>query len=159
MLIRNFIINVSRISIQGTSRLPAIPLRPTAAFSSHLSTRPSTCCRRFKTNTLLWLNLKYSALRGEGPRKISSIQYFRKMSSDDAYSSFLDQANQDASVSKTATSTETVSTKAVDTEIPVGLQNFDQYYTSESDEPFEPVSLLWNGKNMPSESISGLLCC
>ncbi|KAI4184363.1 MAG: hypothetical protein L6R41_004781 [Letrouitia leprolyta] len=74
------------------------------------------------------------------------------MSSDDAYSSFLDQANQDASVSKTATSTETVSTKAVDTEIPVGLQNFDQYYTSESDEPFEPVSLLWNGKNMPSEN-------
>lgn len=76
------------------------------------------------------------------------------MSSDDAYSSFLDQANQDTSASKATTKTKTASTKAVDTEIPVGLQNVDQYYTSEADEPFEPVSLRWDGNNMPSESAS-----
>ncbi|KAI4177368.1 MAG: hypothetical protein LQ343_000348 [Gyalolechia ehrenbergii] len=74
------------------------------------------------------------------------------MSSDDAYSSFLDQANQDTSASKATTKTKTASTKAVDTEIPVGLQNVDQYYTSEADEPFEPVSLRWDGNNMPSEN-------
>lgn len=74
------------------------------------------------------------------------------MSSDDAYSSFLDQANQATSASNTTTNSKTASSKAVDTEIPVGLQNVDQYYTSEADEPFEPVSLRWNGNNMPSEN-------
>ncbi|KAL9029412.1 MAG: hypothetical protein Q9196_002339 [Gyalolechia fulgens] len=73
------------------------------------------------------------------------------MSSDDAYSSFLDQANQDTSASKATANNKTARTKAVDTEIPVGLQNVDQYYTSEADEPFEPVSLRWDGNNMPSE--------
>ncbi|KAL8710551.1 MAG: hypothetical protein Q9225_007273 [Loekoesia sp. 1 TL-2023] len=73
------------------------------------------------------------------------------MSSDDAYSSFLDQANQDTGASKASTTTKTAATKAVDTEVPVGLQNVKQYYTSEADEPFEPVSLQWNGNNMPSE--------
>ena len=76
------------------------------------------------------------------------------MSSDDAYSSFLDQANQDTGASKASTQSKSksVSTKAVDTDVPATLQKVEQYYTSEADEPFEPVSLRWNGKNMPSES-------
>ena len=74
--------------------------------------------------------------------------------SDDAYSSFLDQANQDTGASKASTKSKSATTKAVDTDVPVALQNVDQYYTSESDEPFEPVSLKWSGKNMPSESMS-----
>jgi len=79
--------------------------------------------------------------------------HLRNMS-DEAYSSFLDQANQDTGASKASTqskSTDT-STKAVDTEVPATLQTVEQYYTSEADEPFEPVSLKWGGKNMPSES-------
>lgn len=74
------------------------------------------------------------------------------MSSDDAYSSFLDQANQDTGASKSSFSAEAASTKAVDAEVPVELQKIEQYYTSEADEAFEPVSLQWDGKNMPSES-------
>ena len=73
--------------------------------------------------------------------------------SDDTYSSFLDQANQDTGASKTSTKSKSVATKAVDTDVPVILQEVDQYYTSESDEPFVPVSLKWSGKNMPSESM------
>lgn len=76
----------------------------------------------------------------------------RKMS-DDAYSSFLDQANQDTGASKASTKSKAASTKAVDTDVPATLQKVDQYYTSESDEPFEPVSLKWKGNNMPSESM------
>ncbi|KAI4142277.1 MAG: hypothetical protein L6R39_005006 [Caloplaca ligustica] len=74
------------------------------------------------------------------------------MSSDDAYSSFLDQANQDTGASKVSSKSDTATTKAVNTEVPVGLQNVEQYYTSEADEPFEPVSLQWDGNNMPSEN-------
>lgn len=73
--------------------------------------------------------------------------------SDDAYSSFLDQANQDTGASKASTKSKSAATKAVDTDVPVTLKEVDQYYTSESDEPFEPVSLKWSGKNMPSESM------
>ena len=83
---------------------------------------------------------------------ISCKQPSRTMS-DDTYSSFLDQANQDTGASKTSTKSKSVATKAVDTDVPVMLQEVDQYYTSESDEPFVPVSLKWSGKNMPSESM------
>lgn len=78
----------------------------------------------------------------------------RKMS-DEAYSSFLDQANQDTGASNASTQSKSTgtSTKVVDTEVPATLQTVEQYYTSEVDEPFEPVSLRWGGKNMPSESM------
>ena len=73
--------------------------------------------------------------------------------SDDAYSSFLDKASQDTGASKASTQSKTASTKAVDTEVPATLQGVEQYYVSEADEPFEPVSLKWEGRNMPSESM------
>ncbi|KAL8947799.1 MAG: hypothetical protein Q9222_005956 [Ikaeria aurantiellina] len=74
------------------------------------------------------------------------------MSSDDAYSSFLEQANQDTGGSNVTTQDNTSSTKAVDSEIPPALLKIEQYYTSEADEPFEPVSLQWEGSNIPSEN-------
>ena len=76
-----------------------------------------------------------------------------KTMSDDAYSSFLDKANQDTGASEASTQSKPASTKAVDTEVPAALQGVEQYYVSEADEPFEPVSLKWEGKNMPSESM------
>ncbi|KAL8669281.1 MAG: hypothetical protein Q9168_006122 [Polycauliona sp. 1 TL-2023] len=86
------------------------------------------------------------------PSATKAKGFSQTMSSDDAYSSFLDQANQDIGASKNSASAKTTTTKAVDTEVPVGLQGIEQYYTSEADEPFEPVSLQWNGENMPSEN-------
>jgi len=74
------------------------------------------------------------------------------MSSDEAYGSFLDQANQDTGASKASSQSKSASTKAVDTEIPDDLKKIEVYYTSETDEPFEPVSLKWSGKSLPSEN-------
>ena len=75
------------------------------------------------------------------------------MASDEDYGNFLDKANQDTGSSKaSAQSTSKPSTKSVDTEVPNSLQKVEQYYTSEADEPFEPVSLKWDGKDIPSES-------
>lgn len=71
--------------------------------------------------------------------------------SDDAYSSFLDQANQDTGASKVSAKSESkkISTKAVDTGVPKALQDVQAEYTSDSDEPFEPVSVKWSGKSLP----------
>ena len=75
------------------------------------------------------------------------------MASDEDYGNFLDKANQGTGSSKaSAQSTSKPSTKSVDTDIPGPLQKIEKYYTSEADEPFEPVSLKWDGKNAPSES-------
>lgn len=74
------------------------------------------------------------------------------MSSDEAYGSFLERANQDTGASKEdSSSTAAINTKSVDTDVPQQLQNIEQYYTSEVDEPFEPVSLSWDGPELPSE--------
>ena len=72
------------------------------------------------------------------------------MSSDEAYNSFLEQANQDTGASKASTKSDSTTAKAVDTEVPAALYKVEQYYTSDADEPFEPVSLNWSGKNLPS---------
>ena len=77
------------------------------------------------------------------------------MASDEAYSSFLDQANQDTGASKASAESSAATTKATDTDVPVSLQKVEQYYVSEADEPFEPISLKWSGSNMPSESTLG----
>ena len=77
------------------------------------------------------------------------------MSSDDAYVSFLEKANQDPSAGTTTTAPSAIKLKMVDADVPTTLQKIDQYYyTSEADEPFEPVSLKWEGKEMPSASAS-----
>ncbi|MCJ1482415.1 hypothetical protein MMC06_002579 [Schaereria dolodes] len=73
------------------------------------------------------------------------------MSSDEAYSSFLERANQDTGTSSTSTKTSSAATKTVDTDVPAPLQTIEQYYVSEADEPFVPVSLKWTGRSMPSE--------
>ncbi|KAL8824239.1 MAG: hypothetical protein Q9191_005194 [Dirinaria sp. TL-2023a] len=74
------------------------------------------------------------------------------MASDEAYSSFLDQANQDTGATKATTKPAPASTKTTDTDVPVSLQQVEQFYVSDADEPFEPVSLKWSGSNMPSEN-------
>lgn len=73
------------------------------------------------------------------------------MASDEDYASFLDKANQDPAGDKSSTqSTKKASTKSVDTEVPKALEQVDEYYTSDADEPFEPVSLKWKGDELPS---------
>ncbi|KAI9708593.1 MAG: hypothetical protein M1820_003811 [Bogoriella megaspora] len=75
------------------------------------------------------------------------------MSDDASYASFLNKANQDtgASASTQSKSQPSYSTNSITADVPAALQKVDEIYISDSDEPFEPVSLQWEGKSLPSE--------
>jgi hypothetical protein len=69
--------------------------------------------------------------------------------SDDAYMSFLDKANADLNSARaekarraSVARTETVH---MNVRVPTPLTSVDVYYVSETDEPFEPVTLRWEG--------------
>ncbi|KAK1139654.1 hypothetical protein N8T08_000591 [Aspergillus melleus] len=73
------------------------------------------------------------------------------MSSDDAYMSFLDKANADLNTARNQPS-QNVSSSVARTEtvdagvrVPAPLTSIDAFYISETDEPFEPVTLRWDG--------------
>jgi hypothetical protein len=73
------------------------------------------------------------------------------MSSDEAYTSFLDKANEDPSASvpqgaHTMAADRFVGTKTVDPQekIPASLNSVEEYYISDTDEPFAPVALNWD---------------
>jgi hypothetical protein len=72
------------------------------------------------------------------------------MSSDADYEAFLNKANQGSSDAKATSKSKSVGTKSVDTSVPKGLEKVDEFFTSESDEPFEPVSLKYDGDKVPS---------
>lgn len=73
------------------------------------------------------------------------------MSSDQEYASFLDRANEGTGDPNVSTqSTKKLATKAVDTDVPKTLEIVEEYYVSEADEPFEPVSLKWKEDGLPS---------
>ena len=70
------------------------------------------------------------------------------MSSDDAYASFLDQANQPTTKASTQSASEhfpSTQTVSAHEEPPAALRQLDATYTSDADEPFEPVALTWPG--------------
>ncbi|EON64735.1 hypothetical protein W97_03968 [Coniosporium apollinis CBS 100218] len=72
------------------------------------------------------------------------------MAADEDYASFLEKANQDTGSKRASTQSKTVRARAVDTEIPPSLLDVEEYYVSDADEPFEPVSLKWDGDGLPS---------
>ena len=139
--LRHFAARVNLVNQQLNLPFSALA-SPTTPYSRSLS--PSLI---LATQTSLYRPSKI--LSHSGSRSIRTM-------SDDAYSSFLDKANQDTGASKVFTQSESASIKVVDTEVPATLQQVEQYYVSEADEPFEPVSLKWGGENMPSESTYGL---
>lgn len=78
------------------------------------------------------------------------------MASDEDYMAFLDKANKDPNegVAKTQSKGK-VELKAVDqgVKVPAGLKKAtnDAFYISDSDEPFVPVCLKFDGKKLPDE--------
>ncbi|OCK85716.1 hypothetical protein K432DRAFT_286185 [Lepidopterella palustris CBS 459.81] len=72
------------------------------------------------------------------------------MSSDADYASFLDKANQDTGSKASTQSKKAVGTKSVNTAVPKALEKIEEYYVSDADEPFEPVSLKYDGDSIPS---------
>ncbi|KAL2832947.1 hypothetical protein BDW59DRAFT_138955 [Aspergillus cavernicola] len=75
----------------------------------------------------------------------------RTMSSDDAYMSFLDKANADLDSGRSQPQTQQSSSSArtetvnANVSVPTPLTSVDAYYISDTDEPFEPVALKWEG--------------
>lgn len=72
------------------------------------------------------------------------------MSSDADYASFLDKANQDTGAGDVSAKSKSVKTKAVNAAVPKALEEVEEYYVSDADEPFEPVSLKWEKASLPS---------
>lgn len=70
------------------------------------------------------------------------------MASDEDYAAFLDKANQDTGGA--TTQSKQYGTKSVNTAVPKALEQVEEYYTSDADEPFEPVSLTYSGKDSVS---------
>ena len=72
------------------------------------------------------------------------------MSSDADYAAFLDKANQDmGSVeAQDASQKKSYGTKSVNTAVPSALKQVEEYYVSDSDEPFEPVALEFEGNSV-----------
>ena len=134
-------------------------LAPSLALVRHRVSQPSCLylIRELNDNVGIRSTLTASPGSQTNPSQptIPSLTHTPKcaMSSDEAYSAFLDQANQDTGASDASTQSSHPQLKATDTDIPATLQNIDQTYTSEADEPFEPVSLKWTGRSMPSESM------
>jgi hypothetical protein len=72
------------------------------------------------------------------------------MASDSDYMAFLDKANaqRDAAASNQGHQpSKQIRTETVETgvRVPDALKRVDTYYVSETDEPFEPVALRWEG--------------
>jgi hypothetical protein len=74
----------------------------------------------------------------------------RIMSSDADYASFLDKANQDtgAAEQQSTSNKKSYGTKSVDTAVPKVLEQVEEYYVSDADEPFEPVALKYDGSSI-----------
>jgi hypothetical protein len=71
------------------------------------------------------------------------------MSSDADYASFLDKANQETGAVEQQTSAKkSYGTKSVDTAVPKALEQVEEYYISDADEPFEPVALRYDGSSV-----------
>jgi hypothetical protein len=101
-----------------------------------------------------------TAIRSKVPRlgHLSTATWEQKIystMSDEDYEAFLNKANQDVSGSKSQSTTAS-KVQAVNTEIPSSLTKVDAFYTSDADEPFEPISLKYSGKSLPS---TGMLRC
>jgi len=78
------------------------------------------------------------------------------MSDDASYASFLDKANQDTggpAQNSQAESGQASSRKSA--EVPPALQTVNAYYTSDTDEPFEPIALDYNGSSLPDAKVFG----
>ena len=84
------------------------------------------------------------------------------MSTDADYAAFLDKANQDVSSgpAKTQSMSKSLGIKGANVNsaaVPKRLEEVDVFLVSESDEPFEPLSLEYDGGKLPSSGTMGVL--
>ncbi|KAK5806107.1 hypothetical protein VI817_000365 [Penicillium citrinum] len=142
-----------------------IPLHRQLSYATRF-TKPQVLNQAHRTTTSPTIPTKSPAVLSHASLSLSPSHFSTKtpIMSDDAYMSFLDKANADLNAGlKTQQGTEPNRTETVDTttQIPTPLQSVDSYYISDTDEPFEPVSLSWKGAKQgiwPSpDQLSGLI--
>ncbi|KAF2648551.1 hypothetical protein K491DRAFT_612572 [Lophiostoma macrostomum CBS 122681] len=68
--------------------------------------------------------------------------------SDADYASFLDKANENSGGASAQQSGKSYGTKSVNTAVPAALEDVEEVYVSEADEPFEAVSLKFDGEGI-----------
>lgn len=79
------------------------------------------------------------------------------MSSDADYAAFLDKANEGTgAVEQQSSSKKSAGTSSVNTAVPKALEQVEEYYTSDADEPFEPVALKFDGRSVSAGKASQL---
>ncbi|KAF1835756.1 hypothetical protein BDW02DRAFT_567660 [Decorospora gaudefroyi] len=85
--------------------------------------------------------------------------HVRTMSSDADYASFLDKANQDVSAaeSRDVSTKQKLGTSSVNTGVPKALEQVEEYYVSDADEPFEPVALKFDGSSVSADDLKKLI--
>ena len=138
-------------SFSPTTVCPAI-LHPSANIRLSNATTPSAV--HFPTPYLLQPTAHHHTFALRPPIHPATT---RNMSSDADYASFLDKANQDtgsADATHTSSSKKSYGTQSVNTTVPQGLAQVQEYYTSEADEPFEPVALAYEGESLGA----GMFC-
>jgi hypothetical protein len=131
--------------------LPRLP--SSRAFSiclyKHASSKPNTFFPSHPHSSQTHLALQQATYPLSNPR-VRSTTAVRAMSSDADYASFLDKANQDTGSAQQQSSSgkKSYGTKSVDTAVPQALEKVEEYYVSDADEPFEPVSLKFDGSSV-----------
>jgi len=76
------------------------------------------------------------------------IQSKKTMASDEDYTAFLEKANQTTSSTantQSSSHSKSLTTNTVNTTVPTTLNKIEAYYTSDTDERFEPVALQYAG--------------
>ena len=68
--------------------------------------------------------------------------------SDADYEAFLNKANAGSGGDVQDQSKKSYGTKSVNTAVPKTLEQIEEYYVSDSDEPFEPVALEFKGDSI-----------
>jgi hypothetical protein len=101
-----------------------------------------------------------SRISSNAPRLQATVRSFKvppqqpdlpaKMSSDADYEAFLNKANQDTG---SAAKSKTAGIKSINTAVPKTLEQIDTVFVSDSDEPFEPISLSFEGGSLPTASV------
>ncbi|KAF2786376.1 hypothetical protein K505DRAFT_330400 [Melanomma pulvis-pyrius CBS 109.77] len=78
------------------------------------------------------------------------------MADDKAYEDFLNRAN-DTGGGVEAKESKGYKTKSVNAKVPAALEGVEEYYTSDADEPFEVVSLGFEGSDVSAEDLKRLI--
>lgn len=122
----------------------------------HAPRAPTICTRQQRQRR----RLQQQQQQPHPSRLSQQPQVYRSMSSDADYAAFLDRANHDRGACAEGMDTwkKSVGTKRVNTGVPKALEQVEEYYTSEADEPFEPVALRFDdGPRVSADAMKELL--